>query len=105
VTVGEPVDRDIGVLLTQRARAARNRSLVAVQHSRMLVSARRAVRNEDAMVTRCAWCGRFCFDDEWATPLDAGLFSGYLTGRTTHGICPDCLAGLAVNGESAPFEA
>jgi hypothetical protein len=104
VTVGEPIERDIGVLLTRRAQAARSRSRIAVQHSRTLLSARRVARNEELMVTRCAWCERFCLDDEWSAPPVAGLWSGFLTGRTTHGICPDCLAGLAASGESAPFD-
>jgi hypothetical protein len=103
VTVREPIVCDIGVVLTRRARAARIRLRITVEHSRTLVSARRGAYNEERMVTRCAWCERFCLDDEWASPPDAGLWSGFLAARTTHGICPDCLAGLAANGKTAPF--
>jgi hypothetical protein len=50
------------------------------------------------MTARCAWCGRYRFDDEWGvleqmrpTPELAGV---------THGICEDCFADLRARGMS-----
>jgi hypothetical protein len=38
----------------------------------------------------CGWCRRVCDHDKWLTMED--YFSSKFDMRTTHGMCPDCLA-------------
>ena len=38
----------------------------------------------------CGWCRRVCDDDKWLTMEE--YFNSKFATRTTHGMCPDCLA-------------
>jgi hypothetical protein len=49
------------------------------------------------MVTSCSWCRRFLVGDEWLEVEVAVARSGLLEDEMpaiTHGVCPDCEAGL-----------
>jgi hypothetical protein len=94
---------DVGAVLALRSRAARDRSRTARARSQTLVSACRLMREGDTMVTSCAWCTRLCVDGSWLRASDTSLFTATIAARTTHGICPDCLAALAEAGRTAPL--
>jgi hypothetical protein len=55
----------------------------------------RLVAHGDAMLVRCAWCGRICGDDgRWIAvgdDEDVHVYGATLS-RASHGICPDCFA-------------
>jgi hypothetical protein len=76
----------------------------AVARSELLTSASQVAHEPDAMVTRCAWCGRLALAGRWTRIEQApGFLAGLIARRGTHGICPDCMRRLESSGESAPL--
>jgi hypothetical protein len=81
------------------------RSVAAVEHAQSLtLDARRihalaqVLRDAaagNALLLRCAWCGRFNIGDEWlhlhAVGRGQQSIATSLRDKATHGICPDCL--------------
>jgi hypothetical protein len=96
------IDRpELANALRMRARAAITEAEVTVERAQTLVASRRIVADDEALATRCAWCGRLELGEQWLLPIDAPLFVGAgLHDRTTHGICSDCVARLERSGKS-----
>jgi hypothetical protein len=91
--------------LENRARTAAAAAAGATRRAQLLVASRHLVHERQWMLTRCAWCGRLSFGDVWAEPGEAPAFlPSDLDGRTTHGICADCLDGLERSGRSRHVE-
>jgi hypothetical protein len=74
-----------------------------VRRARILVEGAQVVREPSAMLTRCAWCGRYALGDGWADPDETPVWPERLGGRTTHGICGQCLRMLETSGASRPL--
>jgi hypothetical protein len=55
------------------------------------------VRAGRGLISRCAWCGRYCVGGRWfvVEPKPQGLEA-----KTSHGICDDCVAVLREVGMS-----
>ena len=82
------------------------RKVVKVRMSRAITEARSTVRRCDVvallsaarharqLTNRCAWCDRYELQGKWVDLSDLGSYTGGELGGT-HGICPDCLEGLA----------
>ena len=52
-------------------------------------------RRDGLMVTRCAWCDRIALGEQWLRHEDfRNQHTPALDYRITHGICPECLAGV-----------
>lgn len=87
--------------LMARVRRAHAEAERTVARSAILVTARRAVVDPEAMVKRCAWCRRLLLADVWVPESDIPDFVGrVLDGRTTHGICESCVRELERTGAS-----
>jgi hypothetical protein len=85
--------------LVRRAAEAHARSVdlrLDAQRVRHLAALLREAHHSGVLLRYCAWCDRLEVGDEWL-PLD-GIGGGQLRltaelrSRSTHGICPDCLA-------------
>ena len=87
--------------LEGRVRVALGQSHSVVRRSRVVIGARRFLRDDRAMLTRCAWCSSVFLGGEWAAPVERPSFLwGDLSPRTTHSICPTCVAVLERSGAS-----
>ncbi len=62
---------------------------------------RRRPKRPQAVVTRCAWCGRVARGDAWRHAGTADLAIAELEAHAlvTHGICPTCFAQFAPGRE------
>jgi hypothetical protein len=88
--------------LARRVKQAIAAAEEAKAKSETLVAARRVVRDPAMMLRRCAWCGRISLG-RWTVVEEAPPFlPREMHGRTTHGICPDCLCRLERRGETKP---
>jgi hypothetical protein len=87
---GASIDRRVRTAIAN-ARATRRRSELLRVETRL--------RREDALMTRCAWCGRWAIDGKYVDAADdAPVFSVPSPDRITHGICPPCLGELRADG-------
>lgn len=82
--------------LLNRAQKAVDAAAEVVAHSQVLASVSSALR-EGALMSRCAWCGRYRIAERWVVVGPGGMIE--LT-QTTHGICEDCVAVLREAGLS-----
>jgi hypothetical protein len=55
----------------------------------------------DALITRCAWCGRYGVGGQWLPKEDVAAFLRDDGSTVTHGICPDCVEDLRLRQLSA----
>jgi len=95
---------DLALELEWRARSVVAESSRIIRRSHALVAARELLVEDGAMLTRCAWCGRYELGDEWLEPAERPRFlrPDALPDRTTHGICGDCFHRLEANGWQEP---
>jgi hypothetical protein len=54
------------------------------------------VAREAKMTTRCAWCSRYRFGEQWVLVEEPSATAA----DVTHGICEDCMAALRASGMS-----
>jgi cytochrome c2 len=86
--------------LAERVAAARRHAAEASEEARrlrLLVKKLRDATHGPEMLVRCAWCGRIRAGDQWfavGPDLHVQLTPGNID-RSSHGICPECLAELA----------
>ena len=95
-----PVAHDASAIAAQARTAARS-AYVSILRSRLLVQARRLMRDPAWLITRCAWCSRFDVGGLWVEVDELPRFmTGDLRARATHSICPSCVRQLERNGSS-----
>ncbi len=101
-----PEERDLGADLRERlrdrVRSALEAAEAAVARSRVLTAGRRLSREPEALLRRCAWCGRVTLGGEW---VDADEATQLVAGRSgpveaSHTICPDCTERLVQEGKT-----
>jgi len=55
----------------------------------------------EGFVRVCGWCRKVCREDEWLTMEQ--FFSSQFSTKTTHGMCPECMAkGVTELNETPP---
>jgi hypothetical protein len=78
-----------------RARAAVEAARRTVAESEVIATVLRLQRDEEGLLVRCAWCGRYSLGDEWLVENEVrqrwGLEDKFQADQITHSICPDCL--------------
>ena len=83
--------------LGNRLRSVAARSQTINYRSVVLVEASRYLRDREALIPRCAWCGKVALGGGWM-PFDEvpHFLHGEVRTRATHGICPSCFPAHAV---------
>jgi hypothetical protein len=94
-----PAAPDTASALGARMREACACADALIAHSRRLRHLRAIARDGDALVCRCAWCERFQVDQQWLSLAELPALRRFRE-RVSHGICPECIAGLRRSGLS-----
>jgi len=89
---------EIEAALLRRAEAAIRAAERVRARSEVVVAVSAATRGP-GIVTRCAWCGRYRFGDQWVVVAEVPHFGEFED--VTHGICEDCVEKLRAAGLSA----
>lgn len=83
--------------LLRRAQGAVEAAECIRARAEVLVGAS-VVAREAKMTTRCAWCSRYRFGEQWVLVEERPAFTD--SADVTHGICEECMAALRAAGMS-----
>ena len=94
-------DQEFVEALQQRVQVALREAQQVVARSRTLTSVRHVLGDDQRLVRRCAWCGRFSLGEGWMAEAALPQFvPGRAIEGATHTICPDCDTRLVREGKS-----
>ena len=81
--------------LTERVQQAVEDARRTVAQSKVLAAAMSLERDQEGLLVRCAWCGRYSLAGEWMSadelPKVGGVGRKLRDEQVTHSICPECM--------------
>jgi hypothetical protein len=89
-------ERRLHEALLRRAQEAVDAAAEIVADSEVLAHIS-TVERGTGLMSRCAWCGRYCVEGRWVVVRPK---PEHLEDRTSHGICGACVAALREAGMS-----
>lgn len=81
--------------LTERANQAIEEARRTAARNNVLAAAISLTNDQEGLLVRCAWCGRYSLAGEWMSadelPKVGGVGRKLRDEQVTHSICPECM--------------